>query len=47
MAAISSRKDALMCLIGDEDTVTGFLLAGTSVRVGLFCSLIGLSIGLV
>ena len=24
----AKKKDALMCLIGDEDTVTGFLLAG-------------------
>jgi len=23
-----TKSDALMCLIGDEDTVTGFLLAG-------------------
>jgi hypothetical protein len=46
MAAMSSRKDALMCLIGDEDTVTGFLLAGMPVLVGLLCSLIGLFLGL-
>ena len=26
--AFAMKADKLMCLIGDEDTVTGFLLAG-------------------
>uniref|UniRef100_A0A6U4SJC1 V-type proton ATPase subunit F n=1 Tax=Hemiselmis andersenii TaxID=464988 RepID=A0A6U4SJC1_HEMAN len=26
---IAKKSDALICVIGDEDTVTGFLLAGT------------------